>query len=174
MIRRPLEAGAMHRAAAGGAVPADRLGRAARSIPGRGPRRSGTRRTSSTSHVPERPVFLDPRRRSTSSSGSRWRSCSTGWSSRQDATADPAPSRRLQRLSGPGLGPPVPDRDVRRDRLGDVARARLVLDDLRRDADRRRCAGDAGADDRRRRRSWRPTGRWRRWPRRDGSTTWAT
>ena len=42
------------------------------------------------------------------------------------------PSRRLQRLSGPGLVIAVSDRDFRGDRLGDVAGAPLVLDDLRR------------------------------------------
>ena len=63
------------------------------------------------------------------------------WSVAQDRSDDPGLGRRLQTLSAPGDGRALPDRDVRHDRLAHVARARLVLDDLRPDADDR-----AGAD----------------------------
>ena len=53
-------------------------------------------------------------------------------SRRQDAAPDPGVAARLVRWSGPLLIPLGPDPHLRRLRLADVARAPLVLDDLRR------------------------------------------
>ena len=97
-----------------------------------------------------------------------------GWSSRQDHTSDHGPSRRLQRLSGPGTVILFLAGTVFGDRLGDVARAPLGFDDLRRHGDHGRRDGDVRGDDRRVARFWRRPGRCRRSRRRAGSTTWAT
>ncbi len=71
------------------------------------------------------------------------------WSLEQDRTGDPRIARRMQLLSGGGLARLRPDGHLRRVRLDDVARAALVLDDLRR-ADHGRPGPDrAGVPDRR-------------------------
>ena len=53
----------------------------------------------------------------------------------------PEPLAAVAQRAGAGLA--VPDRDIRGDRLDDVAGATLVLDDLRLPGDRGRGAGDA-------------------------------
>ena len=128
LIRRPLEAAAMTLLPAGPAVPAARL-RACRPLSlGRPEAVAPTTRSAAQDRLPERRFFLVRAAGLLRRSGS----CLAFLldrlvEPRRTGPSDHGPSRRLQPLSGPGLVAPVPDRDVRGDRLGDVARARLVL-----------------------------------------------
>ena len=74
------------------------------------------------------------------------------WSLEQDRTGDPRLARRMQMLSAGGLRRLRPDDHLRVVRLADVARAALVLDDLRRADHGRPGAVGAGVPDRRARR----------------------
>ena len=87
--------------------------------------------------VPERAVLPGPRRASTSLVWNAVSYLLNTWSLEQDRTGDPRIARRMQMLSGGGLRRLRADDHVRLVRLADVARAALVLDDLRR-ADHRR------------------------------------
>ncbi len=89
-----------------------------------------------TQLVSERVVFPAPGRRLLCRSGSRWPCSSTGCRTGK-THSDPAPSRWLQAVQRAGHCPAFPGGDVLGGRLGDVARAPLVLDDLRRDGDHR-------------------------------------
>ena len=98
----------------------------------------------------------------TSESGSALAFLLIGWSSRQDHIERPSAERPASSVERPGTVILFLGGHLFGDRLGDVARGPVGLDDLRRDGDHGRGDGDVRRDDRRSPLSWRRPGRCRR------------
>ena len=149
VIRRPIGAATRVLPVHDAAVPADRARHASPLRLDARRRRRARRDAAAQAALPEHAVLPGPRGDLLRSSGTRISYFLNAWSLEQDRTGDPRLARRMQMLSGGGLRRLRPDDHVRVVRLADVARAALVLDDLRR-ADHRRPGPDgAGVPDRR-------------------------